>query len=573
VNEQVDNAEYEFLWKLLANPAEPNHSYVFNLQSLVTDFPQSGVLRALLMPNGDKRHIKHAAAYFNPRVLHKLATAPDSLPKVSPDQVVFSDKPSPLIADAYLNVPVEEAFVPPVIDEPVTAFTPLLMDDNVEEAPMTDTYEVSLSEPENYTFSEPEPAVTGSETAPYLDKEGEDEPGDLEGDDVKEHETQEISSYSSNTYHEPQAYDAAEDFRSGTPIDEEPVHEEISEAPIIEYPNPTQAEAVIEQTGAPAIEESLADQYEAYLAESESEPTTPVSSYEDTEDRYFHQAIDDEVYDEIVSIEDIGLEQLAVLNRSAGEDSKPEENYFVFDPQSADVDAPATEMALSEYEASVQNDTAAEPAAEEPQVDVASSDLHPAVIMPLPVAQQVHTAADATRDMSRYHDEKMPYSFMWWLDKTRKEHANVYQPYVKQSTPQAAAQTTQTVEQKEPLDELQKQYYQNIVSTTSITELDENLSKIPPMAAPRKEDKIIQRFIQEEPHIKHPAGAKLDNENKAKRSSEDKEELVTETLARIYTEQMLYHKAILTYKKLMLKYPEKSLYFAGQIEQLENKIN
>jgi len=36
---------------------------------------------------------------------------------------------------------------------------------------------------------------------------------------------------------------------------------------------------------------------------------------------------------------------------------------------------------------------------------------------------------------------------------------------------------------------------------------------------------------------------------------------------------MLYHKAILTYKKLMLKYPEKSLYFAGQIEQLESKIN
>ncbi|MDB5155958.1 MAG: hypothetical protein JWR50_665, partial [Mucilaginibacter sp.] len=75
---------------------------------------------------------------------------------------------------------------------------------------------------------------------------------------------------------------------------------------------------------------------------------------------------------------------------------------------------------------------------------------------------------------------------------------------------------------------------------------------------PSKEDQIIERFIQEEPQITHPSGVKLNNENKARRSSEDKEELVTETLAKIYTEQMLYHKAILTYKKLMLKFPEKA---------------
>jgi hypothetical protein len=66
---------------------------------------------------------------------------------------------------------------------------------------------------------------------------------------------------------------------------------------------------------------------------------------------------------------------------------------------------------------------------------------------------------------------------------------------------------------------------------------------------------------------------KLDNENKAKRSSEDQDVMVTETLARIYSDQMLYHKAIATYKKLMLKFPEKKLYFAAQIEQLEKKIN
>ncbi|NNU34692.1 hypothetical protein HK413_12620 [Mucilaginibacter sp. S1162] len=113
MNEQVDNAEYEFLWKLLANPADPNHSYIFNLQSLVTDFPQSGALRALLMPNGDKRHLKHAAAYFNPRTLHKLATAPDSLPHVTAGQIVFSDEPPVVATDTYFNIPGAEPFVPP----------------------------------------------------------------------------------------------------------------------------------------------------------------------------------------------------------------------------------------------------------------------------------------------------------------------------------------------------------------------------------------------------------------------------------------------------------------------------
>jgi hypothetical protein len=495
VNEQVDNAEYEFLWKLLANPADPNHSYIFNLQSLVNDYPQSGVLRALLMPNGDKRNLKHSAAYFNPRVLHKLATAPDSLALVTAEQIVFSDGPELEIAESYLNMPVAESFVS---DAPV-------IDDVIETAQTAEEY--------------PEKIPVYTEERP------------------------EAFNYTVET--------------TGTSIEDEPIHEEIAEAPIIGQIEETETPAEFEETTTQLVveEASLATQYDAYLAESEAAPTFPVSSYEESGDRYFHQAIDDEVYDEIVSIEDIGLEQLAILNKSV-KDGEAEENYF-FEPETAEPEQPTAQQTVDENRV------------EEPVA--AQADLHPAVITKAPTVQQAPTPADENSNVSKYNDEKMPYTFMWWLDKTRKEHADVYQPYASRSV--SATAPAERPVQKEVLDELQQQYYQNIVSTTSITDLDKNSAKVPAATSARKESKIIERFIHDEPQIKHPSGVKLNNENKAKRSSEDKEELVTETLARIYTEQMLYHKAILTYKKLMLKYPEKSLYFAGQIEQLESKIN
>jgi len=167
--------------------------------------------------------------------------------------------------------------------------------------------------------------------------------------------------------------------------------------------------------------------------------------------------------------------------------------------------------------------------------------------------------------VSKYHDDKMPYTFMWWLDKTRKEYAGTYQPYVK------------NVQQSSALSvgpELHQQYIESIFHTKAPHKVPENV--LPKAAEPfvkRKENPLIERFIIEEPHIHPPSMDKLDTENKAKKSSEDADVLVTETLAKVYLDQMLYHKALDTYKKLVLKFPEKSVYFAAQITEIERKIN
>lgn len=52
----------------------------------------------------------------------------------------------------------------------------------------------------------------------------------------------------------------------------------------------------------------------------------------------------------------------------------------------------------------------------------------------------------------------------------------------------------------------------------------------------------------------------------------ESDDLMTETLANIHIKQKHYQKAILTFEKLSLKYPEKNSYFAARILELENLI-
>jgi hypothetical protein len=173
--------------------------------------------------------------------------------------------------------------------------------------------------------------------------------------------------------------------------------------------------------------------------------------------------------------------------------------------------------------------------------------------------------------VSQYNDDKLPYTFLWWLAKTRKEHEQIFQPYAHPNTGKVKPQPQNNQQQERA--EFQQQYVEHIFHIQTPFEVADHLAEYP--SAEIKDAKgaeIIERFLKEDPTIKPPKPEQIDNENKAKKSAEDNYDLVSETLAKIYIEQMLYHKAIDTYKKLSLKYPEKSRYFADLIQSIEKKF-
>jgi hypothetical protein len=163
-----------------------------------------------------------------------------------------------------------------------------------------------------------------------------------------------------------------------------------------------------------------------------------------------------------------------------------------------------------------------------------------------------------TSEVTNYNDDSLPYTFLWWLAKTRKEHQTTFQPY---ASPKSHSP-----------GQLQHQYVEHIFHLQSPFNAEEILNTLPEVKGDPKDLEIIDKFIKNAPQIGAPRPEQIDNENKAKKSAEDHNDMVSETLAKIYIEQMLYHKAIETYEKLSLKFPEKSRYFADLIQSIKKKI-
>jgi hypothetical protein len=540
--DQIQNGpKPEILRSLLANPAAANINHVAALEALVQRYPACSIFHLLLAKAAQGGEADAAAKALqaaavnvaNREVLFKLIYQPELLTSAKPQQFYPPaqnlEKAEAIKTNASFatvislsdenEVLVSEEIVPPI--QTNTSFT----DENL--------------------VSKNQQSIDEAETEPDLDASFTDEK--LVQDDQLTTVDPEIE------LNPEEAMAAENDLRV-----EDVNLNFVNTANEIEQPAELEPEQeTVEETRPQAI------------AQENNQETTIISS-----DTSFTNEIDEEVFEEIMAIEDMRFDTIKTASPPKSEaeleaETEPQAETKVEEAPAFTIQNKAEKDMLSSI-ASIdyftfnnkfgQNQTAS---VQEKAVSEKANDKQEIALIKPEAAEQTEQET-----VSKYHDDKMPYTFMWWLDKTRKEYAGTYQPYVKN-------------QQKEKPDnglsvgpELHQQYIESIFHTKPPHEMVEN--GLPPVIEPpvkRKEDTLIERFIIQEPHIHPPSSDKLDTENKAKKSSEDADILVTETLAKIYLDQMLYHKALDTYKKLLLKFPEKNRYFTTQIELIEKKIN
>ncbi len=85
----------------------------------------------------------------------------------------------------------------------------------------------------------------------------------------------------------------------------------------------------------------------------------------------------------------------------------------------------------------------------------------------------------------------------------------------------------------------------------------------------KSKSQLIDKFIKDEPGITRIKSGFYNPVDSARQSIVDEENIVSETLAKIYYDQGIYSKAIKIYEKLSLKFPEKSSMFAARIKKIQ----
>ncbi len=124
---------------------------------------------------------------------------------------------------------------------------------------------------------------------------------------------------------------------------------------------------------------------------------------------------------------------------------------------------------------------------------------------------------------------------------------------------------------EDEISESDKEYINQDIKTEEFLDFNFNKEEKKQITKEQK-NAAIDKFIASDPRIIPQRDYVPDSAFTTNTVLPDGEELFSETLAKIYISQNHFDKAILTYEKLCLKYPEKSIYFVRQIEEIKKLI-
>ncbi|QTY27262.1 hypothetical protein [Flavobacterium sp. CS20] len=122
---------------------------------------------------------------------------------------------------------------------------------------------------------------------------------------------------------------------------------------------------------------------------------------------------------------------------------------------------------------------------------------------------------------------------------------------------------------QQPQQNDEKHSFYEWLNLTKLKPLEKNKNEKKLKSNPERQKKedLINKFIRENPKINQPD--KTDYSVKLSVKTKPSQEMMTETLAKIYLEQKKYDKAIEAYNILILNNPKKSGFFADQIKMIK----
>ena len=122
-----------------------------------------------------------------------------------------------------------------------------------------------------------------------------------------------------------------------------------------------------------------------------------------------------------------------------------------------------------------------------------------------------------------------------------------------------------------PFTPNERHSFQEWLQLTKFTPINRNsIENLPEIEVEKqKKSALIDKFIESNPKIA-PVKETTKPPANISKSIEEPTHLMTETLAKVYLEQKKYSKAIQAYEILILKYPEKSSFFADRINEIKN---